>query len=149
MKMKKLGIFIVMSFLALQVSAQSKLSPKQIMKKNYLEVFAQTKKGEKMPDQFAAYPGGEKGLIKDILNHLVYPKNAIKQGIHGKVFVKFVVEKDGTVDDIKVIRSVDPLLDAAAIRLVKSLKPWVPGYKDGEPIPISYVLPINYNQHSR
>ena len=73
------------------------------------------------------YPGGEEALYKFISKNIVYPKSAREKGIQGTVLVEFVVEKDGKLSNIKVIRSADPALDAEAVRVISKMPKWKPG----------------------
>ena len=95
---------------------------------------------EDMPE----FPGGDEALRKYIANALTYPEVAQKKKIQGKVYVTFVVEKDGSVGDVKIARGVDPSLDKEALRVVKDLPMWKPGKQRGEPVRVSYTVPINF-----
>ncbi len=95
---------------------------------------------EEMPE----FPGGQIALRNFIAESVKYPPEAIKNGIQGKVFVNFVVGKDGLVSNLKILRSANPLLDAEALRVVKSLPKWKPGKEKGEAVNVSYTVPINF-----
>ncbi len=95
---------------------------------------------EKMPQ----YPGGDNALFKFLANNIKYPVKAQEKGIQGRVICQFVVNKDGSIDDVEVLRSVDPLLDAEAIRIIKAMPVWTPGTQKGEAVRVKYVLPINF-----
>lgn len=95
-------------------------------------------------EQTASFPGGDQALFSFIGNNLHYPSEAAEAGIQGKVIVSFVVEKDGSISQAKVIRSVDTALDAEALRVVKKLPKWVPGRNNGKPVRSQYVLPISF-----
>ena len=95
---------------------------------------------EKMPE----YPGGELQLRKDIAMNIRYPVYAQKSGIQGKVFVSFIIDADGGVRNVRVVRSVDPSLDAEAMRVVKKLPKWIPGEDHGKRVCVSYTVPINF-----
>jgi len=95
-------------------------------------------------DQMPVFNGGNKALKKWIVNNLVYPQVAMKNGIQGRVIVTFVIERDGSVSDVKMLRSVDPSLDKEAIRLVKSMPKWIPGKKDGASVRTQYTLPVMF-----
>ena len=73
-----------------------------------------------------------------------YPMIALENGIQGKVFVEFVIEKDGSITNVRVLRSVDPSLDKEAIRVVSSMPKWKPGKQRGKAIRVSYTVPINF-----
>ena len=91
------------------------------------------------------YPGGTAGLIKFLGDNIQYPTNAQKNGVQGTVILQFVVEKDGSVSDVKVLRSVDTELDAEAVRVVSKITRFVPGYnKDHAPLRVMYTLPVKF-----
>ncbi len=90
------------------------------------------------------FPGGMAGLLKYIATHTKYPQIAKENGISGKVYVQFVIGKDGKVTDVKVVRGRDPYLDKEAVRVVKSLPAWKPGKQRGKPVKVSYIVPINF-----
>lgn len=95
---------------------------------------------EEMPD----FPGGQLALRKFIAQSIKYPAIAQEKGIQGKVFVNFVVEKDGSVSSAKIARGVDPALDKEALRVVSSLPKWKPGKQGGNLVRVSYTVPINF-----
>lgn len=91
------------------------------------------------------YPGGSAGLIKFLSDNIQYPKNAMKNGVQGKVILQFVVEKDGSISNVEVLRSVDKELDAEAVRVVRQITRFVPGYnKDHAPLRVKYTLPVMF-----
>lgn len=90
------------------------------------------------------FPGGEAGLASYISKNLHYPKIAQENGIQGRVVVKFVVTKTGSIGEVIVLKSVDPSLDNEAIRLVKSLPKFIPGKNNGYPVNVWYALPLNF-----
>jgi len=95
---------------------------------------------EEMPE----YPGGEMALRQYMATAVKYPDDAVKKGIQGKVYVTFVVSKDGTVADAKIARGVDPSLDTEALRVVNNLPKWKPGKQKGQAVNVSYTVPINF-----
>lgn len=88
------------------------------------------------------FPGGN--VQKWIAKNVKYPVLAMENGIQGKVYIQFVIEKDGAITDVKVIRGVDASLDKEAVRVVKSMPKWKPGKQRGKPVRVSYTLPINF-----
>lgn len=80
-----------------------------------------------------------------LAQNLKYPERAVKNGIQGKVIVRFVVGKDGSVRNASIIRSVDPDLDSEVLRIVNSMPKWTPGYNDGEPAAVWFTLPITFH----
>ena len=95
---------------------------------------------EDMPE----FPGGEMALRKFIAENIQYPKEAQDKKIEGKVYVNFVVDKTGKVRNPRIARGVDPGIDAEALRVVSSLPNWQPGKQRGEPIAVSYTIPIKF-----
>jgi periplasmic protein TonB len=95
---------------------------------------------EEMPE----FPGGEGALRAFIAKSIEYPVIAQENGIQGKVYVTFVVDKDGGISDAKVVRGVDPSLDKEALRVVNSLPKWKPGKQRGKPVRVSYTVPISF-----
>jgi TonB family protein len=95
---------------------------------------------ENMPE----FPGGERALRQYIANNVKYPADAIKNEIKGKVYVTFVVSKDGSIANAKIARGVSPSLDAEALRVINSLPGWKPGTQRGEAVNVSYTVPINF-----
>lgn len=96
------------------------------------------------PDIMPEYKGGLEGLMGFLGSNLVYPTECAENDIQGKVLVKFVVTKNGTVDNVEVAKSVHPLLDAEAVRVVSLLQDWIPGEVNGEAVNVYYTLPINF-----
>jgi protein TonB len=90
------------------------------------------------------FPGGMASLMKYLQQNIKYPQIAKENGISGRVFVNFVVDDKGNITKIKVIRGVDPALDAEAIRVVENMPRWKPGKQRGKAVYVSYNLPINF-----
>ncbi|MHA7112209.1 energy transducer TonB [Sunxiuqinia elliptica] len=95
---------------------------------------------EDMPE----FPGGELALRKFIANAIKYPVIAQENGIQGKVYVNFVVDKDGSVQNARIARGVDASLDKEALRVVNNLPKWKPGKQRGKPVRVSYTVPISF-----
>ena len=96
-------------------------------------------------EQPASYPGGEAELLKWIANNIQYPPMAAEEGAQGRVVVQFVVEKDGRVGHVNVVRGRHPELDKEAIRVVKAIKTrFIPGKNNGQPVRQWFTLPINF-----
>lgn len=95
-------------------------------------------KVEQMPE----FPGGNEELINFLVKAVQYPDEAKKKGTQGKVFVSFVVGKDGTVTNAKIAKGADPLLDAEALRVVGTMPKWNPGKEKGEAVAVQFTLPI-------
>ena len=95
---------------------------------------------EEMPE----FPNGEKAMRTHIANNIRYPVLAQENGIQGKVYVYFIVEKDGSINTFRVVRGAHPVLDEEAIRVLKTMPIWKPGKQKGEPVRISYTVPISF-----
>jgi len=87
---------------------------------------------------------GQDGFRTWIGNNLQYPEIAAENGISGRVFVKFVVEPDGSISNVSLVRGVDPALDKEAVRVVKASPKWAPGKQRGKPVRVSFTFPINF-----
>ena len=96
------------------------------------------------PYSMPFYPGGDKALLQDLAENLVYPPEAIRNKIDGRVILQFVIKKDGSIEDIKVAQSLSPECDQAAIEAVKKLKLFKPGLKDAKPVNVRYMLPVRF-----
>jgi len=88
--------------------------------------------------------GGEEARLKFLMDNLKYPREAKEANLYGKVIVSFVVEVDGSLSNIKILRSVHPLLDAEAIRVVKLMPNWKAGKQRGKAVRVQYHLPITF-----
>ena len=95
-------------------------------------------------DQMPEFVGGASSLRSYISQNVRYPAIAEENGVQGTVVVKFVVERDGTVTSVQVARSVDPSLDKEAVRVVKGMPRWIPGKKNGQPVRVSYTIPVSF-----
>ena len=95
-------------------------------------------------DEMPSFPGGLEELYKWIDNNVQYPAVARENGIEGRVILKFIVEKDGSLSDSTVIHSVHPMVDREALRLVGQMPKWNPGRRAGVPVRVRYCLPIKF-----
>lgn len=95
---------------------------------------------EEMPE----YPGGEKKLLEYVGKSVKYPQIARESGIQGRVFVNFVIEPDGSVSNVKVLRGIGGGCDEEAMRVIKSMAKWKPGKQRGKAVRVSYTLPVNF-----
>ena len=95
-------------------------------------------------EQNPQFPGGDAALMAWLTKNLKYPSVAQENGIQGRVMVSFVVNKDGSIVDPKIIRSVDPSLDKEAIRVVSAMPKWTPGRQRGKTVRVKYSLPVTF-----
>ncbi len=95
-------------------------------------------------DEMPQYPGGEAAMMDYVAQNVVYPKEAQEKGISGRVFVGFIVEKDGSVSEVKVLRGIGGGCDEESIRVVKAMPKWKPGKQEGKPVRVSYLMPITF-----
>ena len=97
-------------------------------------------KVEVMPE----FPGGEQAMLDYVSKNIVYPQEAMDKEIAGRVFVSFVVEKDGSVNEVKVVRGIGGGCDEESVRVIKAMPKWKPGKMKGEPVRVSYMMPITF-----
>ena len=95
-------------------------------------------------EQMPSFPGGMGALMSWLGQNIKYPVIAAENGVEGKVIVQFVVEKDGSITDVKVAKSVDPSLDKEAARVVKSMPHWIAGRQNGNPVRVKYTVPVTF-----
>jgi protein TonB len=96
---------------------------------------------ETMPE----FPGGAQAMMRFISENIQYPPAAQEKGIQGRVICQFVIEKDGKVTDIQVVRSSgEPSLDKEAVRVINSMPKWKPGTQGGKPVRVKYTVPVNF-----
>lgn len=88
------------------------------------------------------FPGGTDAMMKFLADNIKYPVEAQKKGIQGRVVCSFVVMKDGSIEDVEVVRGVDPSLDAEAMRIIESMPEWKPGTQRGQAVNVRFVLPV-------
>ena len=91
------------------------------------------------------FPGGMQELMKYLQMNIRYPKEAQDKGIQGRVIVQFVVNKDGSICEANVVKSVDPLLDAEALRVINAMPHWTPGKQRGEPVRVRFTIPVAFH----
>ncbi|MDF3027901.1 MAG: Gram-negative bacterial tonB protein [Fluviicola sp.] len=96
-------------------------------------------------DSVPEFPGGNNALSRFLSDHAIYPQAAVERGIVGKVYIQFIVEADGSITCIKVVKGVDYLLDREAFRCVKKMPKFKPAYRKGVPAPCTFSLPITFN----
>jgi len=90
------------------------------------------------------FPGGNSALLKYIAEHTIYPAEALENNMEGRVFLRFVVASDGSVKRIEIIRGLNPLLDAEAIRVISTLPAWKPGRQNGMAVPVWFTIPVTF-----
>ena len=95
-------------------------------------------------EQMPTFPGGDAALMKFLSDNVKYPVVAQENGVQGRVVISFVVERDGSITDVKVARSVDPSLDREAARVVKSMPNWIPGKQNGSAVRVKYNVPVSF-----
>ena len=97
-----------------------------------------------MPDQMPEFPGGMQAMMKFLTTNIKYPVEAQKKGVSGRVIVQFVIMEDGTLDQAKVVRGIDPLLDEEALRVVKLMPKWKPGMQRDKTVRVKFTIPITF-----
>ena len=98
----------------------------------------------KIVEEMPAFPGGEAKLMEYVAKNVKYPQIARETGVQGRVYVNFVVEPDGSVSNVSVLRGIGGGCDEEAIRVVKNMPKWKPGKQRGKAVRVSYMLPVNF-----
>ena len=129
--MKKLLFFLILGFTTLTTARAQKIN-------------TPCSKVYDIVEQMPSFPGGQSAMMKFIADSLRYPSVVCTGGVEGRIVVRFVVDCKGNIVNPLVVRSVDPLLDREAIRLVKSMPKWIPGRQNGKPVCVIYNVPIRF-----
>ena len=95
-------------------------------------------------EQNPTFPGGTAALMSWLSKNIKYPVIAAENGVKGRVIVQFVVEKDGSITDVVVVKSVDPSLDKEATRVIKNMPHWIPGRQNGSPVRVRFTVPVTF-----
>ena len=95
-------------------------------------------------EQMPQFPGGHAALLQYLAQNIRYPEAAYKAGIQGRVIANFVVEKDGSITEGRIVKSVSPELDAEALRVINSMPNWIPGMQNGEAVRVKYTIPVTF-----
>ena len=118
--------------LLLMVNTNAMAQSKKIANDKVLE------KAEVMPQ----FPGGDQAMMKFVAENVQYPQEARDKEISGRVMVGFIVEKDGSVNEVKVVKGIGGGCDEEAVRVVKAMPKWIPGKQDDKPVRVSYTMPF-------
>lgn len=95
-------------------------------------------------EQMPSFKGGDAALMEWLNKNIKYPVVAEENGIQGRVVATFVVERDGSITDVKIVKSVDPSLDKEAVRVLKAMPKWIPGRQNGQPVRVKYTVPVTF-----
>ena len=120
--------------LLLMVNTNAMAQNKKVANDKVLE------KAEVMPE----FPGGEQAMMKFVAENVQYPEEAKEKEISGRVMVGFIVEKDGSISDVKVAKGIGGGCDEEAVRVVKAMPKWKPGKEKGKPVRVSYMMPFTF-----
>ena len=152
--MKKLILLTIICITPLITTAQTQSKRATFKVTKPINEDMITAEDEEIPDEEATvffivedmpeFPGGQTKLKEYISKNLKYPNEAIDKGIEGKVYVQFVVNAQGKVQDAKVVRGVDESLDSAALAVINSMPQWKPGKQRGKPVTVSYTVPVEF-----
>lgn len=132
--MKKLLLFLISAFIALSASSQTKDLLIEAEEPPFYT------KAEVMP----LYKGGDNALFGDLAKQIKYPNDAIERNESGTVYLSYIVEKDGSVSEIKILKGVSESINKEAIRAFALLKNWKPGFQNGKAVRIQMALPIKF-----
>ena len=95
-------------------------------------------------DQMPQFKGGDVALMDFIRTSISYPKDAAEQGLQGRVVLRFIIEKDGTISNCEILKSASLSLDTEALRVVNSMPQWIPGKHKGKVVRVRYVIPVTF-----
>ena len=95
-------------------------------------------------EEMPSFPGGQGAMFEFIANNIQYPIVAEENGVQGRVLVSFVIKKDGSLSNVRVVKSVDPALDKEAVRLIKSMPKWSPGIEKGQFVNVKFTVPVTF-----
>ncbi|MBQ4393410.1 MAG: energy transducer TonB [Prevotella sp.] len=95
-------------------------------------------------EQMPSFKGGDAALMEWLSKNIKYPVIAEENSIQGRVVATFVVERDGSITDVKIVKSVDPSLDKEAVRVLKSMPKWIPGKQNGQAVRVKYTVPVTF-----
>jgi protein TonB len=95
-------------------------------------------------DEEPQFPGDDNARLRFLAQNISYPEKAQNEGKQGRVTVQFIVEKDGSLTNVKIVEGVSPELDAEAVRVIRSMPKWIPGKQRGVNVRVSYMLPIQF-----
>ena len=109
-----------------------------------LSKLAEPEKVFDMVEQMPTFPGGQQELMSYLGKNIKYPTIAQENGTQGRVIIQFVVERDGTITDVRVARGVDPYLDKEAVRVVQSMPKWIPGKQNGKAVRVKFTVPVMF-----
>lgn len=137
--MRKCG-FIFLAFMAMVLSMSAQENKATSAQRDSSRIFVDY-------EENAQFPGGEKACFKWMEEHIKYPEGCRADSIQGRVIVSFIIEKDGSIDSIKVVRSPDPALSEEAVRLVSEMPKWKPARYYNKTIRSRYLLPIIFRLH--
>ena len=122
---------------------QEVLKQNQVVVEKVEEKEEETKVFE-VVEQMPQFPGGDAALMQYLSSHIKYPVVAEENGIQGRVVCTFVVERNGSITDVRVVKSVDPSLDKEAVRVIKSMPNWIPGKQNGSAVRVKYTVPVTF-----
>jgi TonB family protein len=108
---------------------------------------AQTEPDDKpfdVVEQMPEFPGGQEAMMQFLRQEVKYPKEAEEKGLQGRVVVRYIIEKDGSISEVEIAKSVNEYLDAEAIRVVNAMPKWKPGKQKGEPVRVKFTIPITF-----
>ena len=122
--------------------AQKEVKPVEMP--NAMKVKKAEKEAFDVVEQMPQFPGGPEALMQFLSQNVKYPKEAYEKNVQGRVIANFVVEKDGSITEAKIVKSVSPELDAEALRVIGSMPNWMPGRQNGEAVRVKYTVPITF-----
>ena len=142
--------YLLLVPLAIALLAMNNTTIRANVQKKVVKTTKTTKKADasnkvyEVVEQMPSFPGGDAAMMKYLAENIKYPVSAQKAKEQGRVVVQFIVEKDGAVTGVKAVRSVTPVLDAEAVRVIKAMPKWTPGRQGGQPVRVNYNVPVSF-----
>ena len=127
-----------------QVEAMTMATRIVVMSKGFVQQIGTPQEVFNVVEKMPEFEGGGANMLEYLRKNIKYPVEAIKNGAQGRVIVQFVVNKDGSIVDANVVKSVSPELDAEALRVVQSMPKWIPGEQRGEKVRVQFTLPVQF-----
>ncbi|PKP23092.1 MAG: hypothetical protein CVU05_01170 [Bacteroidetes bacterium HGW-Bacteroidetes-21] len=143
-RLSRMKVLLVLPLVVMLVSAFSVKYSNNSQNVKDASAIVRIEKADNPVDKMPEYKGGQEAMMKFLVENIKYPEDAKNKGIQGKVFVNFVVSKTGKIQDVSVAQSVNPLLDAEAVRVISSMPNWTPGEDKGKKVDVQITLPINF-----
>jgi len=142
-KIISLVLFSLMIFAQINVTNAQEKKDSVLFIKNPVDVIT-TNDVFTVVENPPSYPGGDEARVEFLVNNIIYPDSAKMQNIHGTIYISFIIEKNGSISNIKVLRGIGGGCDEEAVRVVKLMPNWIPGTQRGKPVRVQFNMPFKF-----